>query len=415
MANSKIKMKGLPNFRELEDTLAAYTKTDNETIKLMLHKHYPNMEMPAVPVRFFTNFKDRQANLYSKKFTRIVEMDQKLTGPLNSALLECEKYLHIFKKSALLIEPVGNSPAFKALDPTLYFVDYERDTWYFQDGDKTKVYILDNGKYDILSIDEKLPKALISLDMSLEDPFIDWIHFDTIDTLPFVEWTYSRIDVAQGDELVNLERIYILASTWGMYNALPKMVMHNVLNSDADVEKTKTLLANFMKTNKVLHIGSGSSMTAYDTGDIKVLVDVIDICEKLIIVNAVSLGVDKNAVVPTDTVQSGVAKIVESSYIEDVRDGFIPRAKEFDRRVFEKLEEMKYNIKKYEGITFHKLSMINTPLDNLTYAKEMKANGVFSFVDMVAYVFDISTEKAIERINKNGLKEQTFVTGLEGE
>jgi len=408
-------LKNLPNLRQLEDTLSSFLEVDGKTIQSKLNVQYPGINIDFFGVRFFRSFINQQASLFSQPFDRGLQVDTLLSDVLTKAEQEAERYLHIFKKAAIFIDYESDDiyESVTAIDPTLYFHDIESGSFFMADGDKTLFFNqLVCGYVELYTKDEKFSSALFAYDTDINIEEQGYESTELLKVMPLVEWSYDRILTAQANELVPLERNYIISVSWGIYNSNPKLVQHVVLSTEQSAVQVKEeLLPNFGKKSRVTVIGTTDEFNVFDTGNINVMTDLMKVYSALITQRALQLGVDKNSIVVEEKVESGEAKKVALGYVNTVRNQFIFGAKILDRKVVETMEVMGYNVSDYTGISFRPLAVVPSADDNLVYAKNMMETGFWSFEQGLSYVLDISIDDAEDQINDLGLEPYNIDSG----
>jgi len=161
-----------------------------------------------------------------------------------------------------------------------------------------------------------------------------------LETLPFVFIKPKRIAVPFLNPLVNIEKEFICAVSWGMYNANPKMLSQVSVGTDESKDKARQALKSFGKTFKLLTLGTNDKLGVVDMGDLKNLLDLFQSWKIIIEQRALMNGVDKNAVFVQGEMISGEAKKVEMIYINEVRKDNFSLFKKYEQDFAKKMTEM---------------------------------------------------------------------------
>jgi len=398
----------LPNYEDLNRTLAAYFEVDGDTLQENLVNAFNLDEFEYINLRFLSSFINNQANLYSNTFHRTLDYEEQIDiDLLNNALQEAERYFHLFKRSAIFIDfKVENDYNYiRALDPTIYFIDKRTGNVFLDDGNHILLFEkLSTGVLVYFRENTGFQKFLGQYDTSKsieENGFISTNKF--LEVMPIVEWSYSRIPFAVKSQLVSLEENQITSISWGLYNANPKLLMQTVITSDMKITELSELFKAYGKVNKVVTLGSQDSMNVYDTGNISVLKDLLGVYKDIVTQKALTLGVDKNSIIVNDKVESGESKKVSLSYINSIRKNFMFSAKIFDRKVLYVMIKQLYKVSNYKGIVFEDIEIVRSKEDKISYANSMQEGGYWTFPEAYAYVHQISVDKAISDIKEKKL------------
>jgi len=404
----------IPRWGDLDTTMLAFLQEDGDTLQNMLNTKFKATSdtMKYAPLRFFRGFVTQKASLFNHDKDRKADSDLINFDSLDAQESYAEQYLHCLRRSAMIIKKVDNVIEFEALDATQYFhyVQDDRELWFIATAPgHTSIYTTEGETNIVLgAVNLPLSKAVESYDLDKafdeQYQYNKQLKFYTEPTelpmFPFVEWSYHRTNKAMGNELVSLEQVRITSLSWGIYNADPKLLMNIVLKTGSPNEEIKKVVKTFGRTTRVTKLGIGDDLSIFDTGDIKVLVDLQKTYNEMIVQQAVAWGVDKNAIVPSDKVESGEAKKVSLNYINDARKEHIGSAQAFDRAIFNVLKEV-YNIDtNYQGISFRDLKLVIDKDTELNYAIKMRDEGFFTPEEAYAYVRKVTQEEAEERVQE---------------
>ena len=402
------KLSNLPDFEDLNRTLSSYYEVDSEVLQDNLTNTFNLTNFDFINLRFVNAFINAQASLYSNSFTRQLDYENQIDiDILNNALMESERYYHLFKRSAIFIDynvDNTNYDYIRALDPTIYFVDVDTNNVYLKDGNDVLLFeSVSKTKVNIYSKTIGFQQEISYYDItkSIEDN--GYTYQSNLDNMPIIEVSYNRIPVALKSQLITLEENQINSISWGLFNANPKLLMQSTLETGMKPADLMPLFEQYGKTNKMVLLGQGDKLNVFDTGDITVLKDLLLVYKDIVVQKALTLGVDKNSLIASDKVESGESKKVGLSYINNIRKNYMFTFKIFDRKVIDLMEKMKYKISNYGGIVYNDIEIVRTKEDSIVYANEMYNSGYWTFEDSYAYIHQISVELASEEIKSKGL------------
>ena len=402
------KLSNIPDFEDLNRTLSSYYEVDSEVLQDNLTNTFNLTNFDFINLRFVNAFINAQASLYSNSFTRQLDYENQIDiDILNNALMESERYYHLFKRSAIFIDynvDNTNYDYIRALDPTIYFVDVDTNNVYLKDGNDVLLFeSVSKTKVNIYSKTIGFQQEISYYDItkSIEDN--GYTYQSNLDNMPIIEVSYNRIPVALKSQLITLEENQINSISWGLFNANPKLLMQSTLETGKKPLDLIPLFEQYGKTNKMVLLGQGDKLNVFDTGDITVLKDLLLVYKDIVVQKALTLGVDKNSLIASDKVESGESKKVGLSYINNIRKNYMFTFKIFDRKVIDLMEKMKYKISNYNGIVFSDIEIVRTKEDSIIYANEMYNSGYWTFEESYAYIHQISVELAYEEIKSKGL------------
>ena len=414
----------LPDFTDLKRTLDAYYEIDRDALELVIEEKYETTsgKIMMLPLRFFKTFINEQASLFSNTFVRDASGDFN-EAELNQALMECERYFFMFKKSALYFSITEDSELvddneiihYKALDPTIYFrdartgyywlkTDFHEVVMYIPNEDKSYTkykYIGEDGLtiFDDVDFGEVLGNFDYKKDLTQQY----YTMVEDIDYLPILELSDNRVLVASGNGLVDIQENYIKSASWGLFNADPKLLTQVAITTDMSNEEAKANFANLGHTTKIIKLGLTDQASVFDTGDIKVLVDLMKQYSAILEQEALVNGVDKNAIVNNNKMVSGESKKVELNYINKFRRNYFIIFANFEKLLFKNIEKLISGIS-YNGIKFLDIDLAPDPMQKVLLASEMQLKQYFNFIEAFAYVRSLTVEEAIEEIKIRKIK-----------
>lgn len=335
-------MKSLIDMRQ---NIAAYFKVDRALKLLALRNKFkdPTGKIPLMPVDFFEGFIDSMSNLYTNPFDRTSEsIPIEVEDVLNECMEDAERYYHISTQSIVYVKSANEFIPFDASEYVLYPNENDYDTVFIQDGDdyvkafkKNEPVAKKQTTLDACQIWDK------GVDLSTWTPVSPSITFKT---LPFVVIKHRRLTEPQKNELLDLEKAYIADISWGMYNAVPKLLTQATMKSDALEDKTKDDAKSFGRTGEMVFLDSTGELTTIDMGNLNNLKDIKSVWKEIINDKAVLYGVNKNAVAVTSELISGEAKKAELEYINARRNKFKRLFYKAERKICDISNEL-YNTK----------------------------------------------------------------------
>jgi len=388
-ANKKQGILDLPNYKALQDTLDAYYENDTLGLTQMVVEKYEatSGKLLTVPLRFFRTFINEQASLYSNTFTRVAggEFNQ---DALNQSLMDMERY-----------------------DTRTGYYWYQEDinqvVLYRTEGDQVKKYryVGDSTVQEIaLEFRTLVLEEVLSAFNYHEDLTTQFYIFDQdLDYLPILEITQPRVRTATGNDLVTLQENYIASMSWGLFNADPKLLSQMVLNTSIGNEEAKKNFANLGLTTKAIKLQVMDTVQFMDTGDIKVLDDLITIYGKLLEQQALQKGVDKNSIINNNKMVSGESKKVELNYINKYRRNFFIQFMNFEKRLFEHIISLANGIS-YEGVQFMDIDLAPDPMEQVLLAAEMQDRKFLTFAEAFAMVRNITVEEAEQEVKERKIE-----------
>lgn len=336
-------MKSLIDMRQ---NIAAYFKVDRALKLIALRNKFkdPKGNIPLMPVDFFEGFIDSMSNLYTNPFERTSEnITIEVEDVLNECMEDAERYYHISLQSIVYVKSANEFIPFDASEYVLYPNENDYDAVFIQDGDDHVLAFKKN---------EPVARKETTLDdcQAWEDNVVDlstWTPISpsvTFKTLPFVVIKHRRLTEPQKNELLDLEKAYIADMSWGMYNAVPKLLTQAVMKSDAAEDKTKEESDAFGRTGKMVFLDSTGELQTIDMGNLNNLKDIKTVWKEIINDKAVLYGVNKNAVAVTSELISGEAKKAELEYINARRNKFKRMFYKAERKICDISNEL-YNTK----------------------------------------------------------------------
>jgi len=418
VADNNKELKNLPKYEQLKIALKSYLAIDKARLGAIIIAAYKSIgQIETLPMRFVTSFIDQQASLFSGKIARQISGQEDIIDldVLTDAESEAESYFHLFKKAAMFVyfdkdkDEDDNEISFQALDSTVYFNAYKQNkSWYYQKEDLVTVRYTENEDKSI-SVYKKTGKTLESVltgdgsDIVFHDSE-QWLDAGIeVDVMPFVEWSYKRIETAVYNDLVDLEQNYIKVVSWGIYNLEPKLLSQIAVESGMSKEELKGVLTDLGRTTKALNLGLNDKLLYVDLGDAKVLEQALTSYEKLLTQRALSLGVDKNAVIPSAKVESGTAKMIELEYINEKRNKYKLGAKIFEKEIMKIVEKMTEKSFNYGGIVFFDKTVAPTKEEVRVYADAMKGSKYWSDIQAYAFVHQLDEVQAKKKMLEHGL------------
>lgn len=344
---------------DLKRNIACYFEQDSqELIDSMALKFENSLNIPVIETRIFKNFINSKSNLYKNNFERVSNLDEQTQKKLNEQMLWLERYFHVsMSESRMYIKSIDE---FLALDPSQYidvenkvFVQSDEDVLLFEVGQKVKISKRkDVSIYDTSTINY--------------NDFVEISESKTIIELPFLTLKAKRISVPFLNPLINVEREFISAISWGMYNTSPKMLTQFQISSDLAVDDVRKRLDYLGKTTKAILLGTSDGVKTVDVGDLKNLLDLFTAWKIVIEQRAVNNGVDKNSVYVQGELISGEAKKVELNYINESRKDYFSMFENFEIELSRKMSLMFNKNITIESVTFLPLSLTeeNTVTNN---------------------------------------------------
>lgn len=308
---------------DIDMSTSCYYETDSDYLNEFIASRYEgSTDIVIIPIRFFQNFINNQANCYKNPFTREISgTDANLVDQVNldNSLVWVERFLHIHKQSLLYIESPSSYVSVNASNYTK-----ENGEYYFKSGDKP-IKVTKDGIYDVT--DSSNPVIIKPLK----------------GTMPVIEYGYEGIDYPQANDLVTLQYNCIADVSWAIHNASIKLLSQPVVNSNENENDVKQKLRGYGKTKKLLKLGVTDSIKMVEVGNLQNMNDVYALYDKIIQQQAVRKGVDKFAVSIINSIQSGEAIKVQLAYINQIRRDFIPLYTKKEYEIFKVLRDI-FNI-----------------------------------------------------------------------
>lgn len=358
-------MKTKKNLTDLKKNIACYFEQDKqEIIDDMAYKFENSLTIPIIEARIFRNFINSKANLYKNDFDRVSNLDKATQKKLDEQMLWLERYFHISMSESRMY--IKSEDEFLALDASQYidvddkvFVQSDDDVILFQIGQKPKI----SKNKDISTYDS----STINYDDFQEIP-----ETEVITEMPFLTLKAKRISNPFLNPLVGIEREFICAISWGMYNTSPKMLTQFQVTSDLSVDDVRKRLDYLGKTTKAIILGTTDGVKTVDVGDLKNLLDLFAAWKIVIEQRAVNNGVDKNAVYVQGELISGEAKKVELNYINEARKDYYSMFENFEIELSKKMSSMFKKEIITQSVTFLPISL--TSDDEQTQTTEQIEN-----------------------------------------
>ena len=206
---------------------------------------------------------------------------------------------------------------FQVFDPSKYDkIDYN---YYQIFTDSGKIHVKNDGIYS---------------ETRDENGDVELIQLQSLTILPIIEFFDSKYP--KYNTLCDLQYNWIADLSWGIFNSSPKLLSQFIIQTETEDDKIKTHAQNLGHQSKVIKMAVNDKISVIEMGDLNNLKDIVTIYNDIIKQQAVSNGVDKNAINVLTLFESGVAKTVEMSYINDYRRKFF--------RIFKKGERKLWNV-----------------------------------------------------------------------
>ena len=413
-----------PDFEALNDNNASYFETEDFVNRMNgkiedKYKDY-DKKIKLLPITFVRSFLDSMSSLYSNNVRRNNNIDENLIDKtsLDEALLYTEIFYNLHWKSALHTYTEENVQKFQALDPTRYYVENEytfiskndAETWLYVQGKAVlEVYLVYKPLKDTVEgwDLEKSPLEQFKEENENKQYVYSLNNIGNLTEAPLVEVSYYNIKKAQRNNLVMLQIMYVLDLSWGLYVSAAKLVNQVTFASDMKDEDANALFKEFGSSSKVLKTRKDDKFDLFDSGNIQVLMDIFKTYNEIISIKAVQLGADINSIIPQPEIQeSGKAKEARVDYINKARKKHFPTFKDFESRFWAMMKD-NFNIDtKFTSIKFFDLVPNQTPMEQLTYNKELYELGLYNFTDLYAQTFGVTYEEAETEIKEKGLIEE---------
>lgn len=311
---------------ELIKNISAYKQTDQTDIyDYVCTKYDSKGKISPIYQRFFKNFINSKANCYKNYFERVVSGNDIALidwDALNLAFETAERYMHISNESIIYVKSLNE---FIVYDASQY--KQVGDNYYITT-DKGSFVIKSDGVYQLTNQ---------KIDNSEQSNYVEELLYQT-PISPIIKFSVG-IPV-QFNSLVQLEWDFIADLSWGVYNAGPKLLSQYIVSSDEDADKLKQSVGNLGRTTKVVKTSVNDKISMIETGDLNNLKDLVGVYNDLVKQAAVSQGVDKNGVNLMTFFESGIAKIVELSYVNDKRKEYFRIYKMAEKKMYEVLSRL---------------------------------------------------------------------------
>lgn len=311
---------------ELIRNIEAYKQLDaTEIYDYVCTKYDSKGKISPIYQRFFKNFINSKANCYKNYFERVVSGDDISLidwDALNLAFETAERYMHVSNESIIYVKSLSEFVVYDASQYRQINDDYYITT------EKGSFVIKPNGVYQ-----NTTQKA----DNSEQSNYMQQLLYQT-PVSPIIKFSVG-IPV-QFNSLVQLEWDFIADLSWGVYNAGPKLLSQYIVASDEDEDKLKKATGNLGRTTKIMKTAMNDKISMIETGDLNNLKDLVGIYNDLVKQAAVSQGVDKNGVNLMTFFESGIAKIVELSYVNDKRKEYFRIYKMAEKKMYEVLSKL---------------------------------------------------------------------------
>lgn len=330
---------------ELSLNMACYLQMDGDYIKDIIDYKY-NSGGKILPIysRFFTSFIDSKSNLYKNYFERIVNGDYKMVSvdELNFSLEQAEKIMHISGQSIMYVKAIDE---FTVFDPSKY--NKINDNHYEIFTDDGKIHVKNDGIYS---------------ETRNENGDVELIQIQSLTVLPIVEFFDSKYP--KFNTLCDLQYNWIADLSWGIFNSSPKLLSQFIIQTESEDDKIKAHAQNLGHQSKVIKMAVNDKVSVIEMGDLNNLKDIVTIYNDIIKQQAVSNGVDKNAINVLTLFESGVAKTVEMSYINDYRRKFFRIFKKGERKLWNIISIL-FGIKcEYVDLKFYPIKFTETSQEN---------------------------------------------------
>jgi len=417
----KKRFKNIPIWTDLEKNMNAYTDDVFDELKLAISKSFKDLKNKIDPLMltFLPIFINKQASLYTNQFVRegLEDVNFIDVDSLNEENKYVERFYHLSKYAGLYLYGDDNKVKFKALNP-LDFFSQKGYTFIQADDENVILFIEINNTlelYNIKSTDDDKDIFLsqivnyfdLNKDMEnqeeLKENYIIEKEETDLATTPFIQIKYRFSNRPSLNNLVRLQERYIVAISWGVFNADPKMVMHLLANTGMDNDQAKIVFKDLGRRDKMTVLEINDELKAFDGGDISVLVNLEKMYTGFIVSACQKNGVDKNAVITQDKtgsdVESGESKKLSLKYINEYRKDFYSDFMKYEREIFEKINKI-WGKNLDVGITYQDLQILDSDTERLNYAIKSRDDGFMTQIEAYSYVNKVSLEVAEIKVNE---------------
>lgn len=416
-----MKLRIIPNYKSIQEAISTFNEDNIEVLEKNVRERYKLLksDFSVLQLRFCTPFIKSQANLFSNPFNRDIERSDLFDiSLLNDAEKRAERIFHLTQRAGILIsmgdtDPLSDDtsikqPRFEVLTPLEFHHD---DIWWFVKNGKETIIYQTVGEFNQKIVEAyKSPKEFQEVVSSFDDGQ-DFFGVDAelapnykLEYVPIIEWKNEDNDNIIISPMVSLEASYINNITWGLYNADPKMLNQIILKTEKGNEEVRQdILQNYGKTTKLIKIGTADNFAVFDTGDVTVLQQVLEVYKSLVEQMALTKGVDITSIIRNTGNVSGESKRFDLGYINRIRNDFKIPAKIFDKKIFNLL---KYNWNLdcgWKGLVFHDLDLVTDKKTDAEYAVYMREQGFWTPAESLSYVRQITKDEAEILMDEEGL------------